>query len=300
MAATGGFITKIVGTFRSGNIIVRLIYINVVVFLLVSLTEVVLTLFNVSCGGWKDWLALPASLEAFVCRPWSLLTYMFMHADVLHILFNMLWLYWFGQLALNFFSSKHLRGLYLLGGIMGALLYLLAYQIFPSFQAQREFAHLVGASASVLAIVVASAVREPDYPIRFLFLGMVRLKYVALFVVVLDLLFMTSANGGGHIAHLGGALAGWWFAIGLNKGYDVTRWLNACVDALSFQGHHRSGHGVKMKVHFGNGNRQDDARSTREQVSEEEVNRILDKLRKSGYGSLTSDEKRSLFDVSKK
>ena len=278
MAATGGFITKIVGTFRSGNIIVRLIYINVVVFLLVSLTEVVLTLFNVSCGGWKDWLALPASLEAFVCRPWSLLTYMFMHADVLHILFNMLWLYWFGQLALNFFSSKHLRGLYLFGGIMGALLYLLAYQIFPYFQSQREFAHLVGASASVLAIVVASAVREPDYPIRF----------------------MTSANGGGHIAHLVGALAGWWFAIGLNKGYDVTRWLNACVDALSFQGHHRSGHGVKMKVHFGNGNRQDDARSTREQVSEEEVNRILDKLRKSGYGSLTSDEKRSLFDVSKK
>ena len=296
MAVDNGFISKLTDTFKRGDIIVRLIYINVAVFLAVSMVGVAFTLFNVSCRGWETCLVFPASLSSFAGRPWTLLTYMFMHADVWHILFNMLWLYWFGRLALNSFSSKHLRGLYVLGGIVGAGVYMLAYNIFPYFQPQLPAAHLLGASASVLAIVVASAVREPDYPVRFMFLGEIKLKYVALFVVALDLLLMTSENAGGHIAHLGGALAGWLFASGLSKGYDVTRWINWILDAFSLHGRQRK---PKMKVHFGNGRQPDYEYNTRKKEQEDEINRILDKLRKSGYGSLTSDEKKSLFDAGK-
>lgn len=155
---------------------------------------------------------------------------MFMHAGFLHILFNMLWLYWFGSLFLYFFSGKHLRGLYVLGGICGGLFYMIAYNIFPYFSQTLPFSTLVGASASVLAIVAATAYREPNYRVQLFLFGAVRLKYLALIVIGTDLLFITSNNAGGHIAHLGGALAGLWFAASLSKGKDVTYWINWFLD----------------------------------------------------------------------
>lgn len=145
---------------------------------------------------------------------------------ILHILFNMLWLYWFGALFLMFFSAKHLRGAYILGGICGGLLYMAAFNIFPYFRPMVDYSFMLGASASVLAIVAATAYREPNYPIRLFLFGTIRLKYLALIVIGTDLLFITSSNAGGHIAHLGGALAGLWFAAGLSKGKDITAWIN--------------------------------------------------------------------------
>ena len=221
--AADGFITDLKRKFQQGDIVLRLVYVNVAVFLAVTLVQIFLTLFNVPSSPWMNYLELPAWTEVFIRRPWTLITYMFMHAGVLHILFNMLWLFWFGRLFLAFFSSKHLRGLYFLGGICGGLLYMLAYNVFPYFQDAVYSSYLLGASASVLAIVVAVSVREPNYPVQFLVIGTVRLKYVALFMVVLDLLFMTSDNAGGHIAHLGGALAGWWVAAGFASGPDATK-----------------------------------------------------------------------------
>ena len=232
--------------------------------------------------------------------PFQFVTYMFMHAGILHLLFNMLWLYWFGQMFLSLFSAKHFRGLYLLGGICGGLLYMIAYNVFPYFSDSLYYSYLLGASASVLAIVVATAVRAPEYRVNFMFIGTVRLKYVALFMVVTDLLFMTSGNAGGHIAHLGGALAGWWFASGLSRGHDATSWINRCLDCfsegLSFR---RQSKKPKMKVHYGDKAKDYDYNARKKQQSEE-IDRILDKLKKSGYNSLTTEEKKSLFDASKK
>ena len=189
--AADGFITDMKRKFQQGDIVLRLVYVNVAVFLVVTLVQIFLTLFNVLASPWMNYLELPAWTETFIRRPWTLITYMFMHAGVLHILFNMLWLFWFGRLFLAFFSSKHLRGLYFLGGICGGLLYMLAYNVFPYFQDAVYSSYLLGASASVLAIVVAVSVREPNYPVQFLFIGSVRLKFSALFMVALDLLFMT-------------------------------------------------------------------------------------------------------------
>ena len=149
-------ITDLKETFRRGNIYIQLIYINVAVFILTTLTEVMFQLFNRSIAGVFEWLELPASVLRFILQPWSLLTYMFMHAGFMHILFNMLWLYWFGALFLSFFSAKHLRGVYILGGICGGLLYMAAYNIFPYFRPMTDYSFMLGASASVLAIVACA------------------------------------------------------------------------------------------------------------------------------------------------
>ena len=152
-------ITDLKETFRRGNIYIQLIYINVAVFILTTLTEVMFQLFNRSIAGVFEWLELPASVIRFILQPWSLLTYMFMHAGFMHILFNMLWLYWFGALFLSFFSAKHLRGVYILGGICGGLLYMAAYNIFPYFRPMTDYSFMLGASASVLSDT-ATAVRN--------------------------------------------------------------------------------------------------------------------------------------------
>jgi membrane associated rhomboid family serine protease len=293
------FISDLKSRFHRGDINLQLIYINVGVFVVTTLVSVFLRLFNIGDASWMNFMTLPASIPEFLKQPWSLLSYMFLHADPLHLLFNMLWLYWFGQLFLSFFSARHFRGLYLLGGICGGLFYMLALNVFPYFTPYIYISTLLGASASVLAIVVATAVREPEYRVNFMFIGTVRLKYVALFMVVTDLLFVTSGNGGGHIAHLGGALAGWWFAWSLRKGNDVTKWINGVLDGCSGVWSKLSSKKPKMKVSKG-GRAADYDYNARKKQQSEEIDRILDKLKKSGYGSLTAEEKKRLFDASKK
>ena len=293
------FISDLKSRFHRGDINLQLIYINVGVFVVTTLVSVFLRLFNIGDASWMNFMTLPASIPEFLKQPWSLLSYMFLHADPLHLLFNMLWLYWFGQLFLSFFSARHFRGLYLLGGICGGLFYMLALNVFPYFTPYIYISTLLGASASVLAIVVATAVREPEYRVNFMFIGTVRLKYVALFMVVTDLLFVTSGNGGGHIAHLGGALAGWWFAWSLRKGKDVTKWINGVLDGCSGVWSKLSSKKPKMKVSKG-GRAADYDYNARKKQQSEEIDRILDKLKKSGYGSLTQEEKKRLFDASKK
>lgn len=294
------FVTDLKEKFKRGDSSIRFIFINVGVFVVSSLVLVLWTLFNRNGAYLLHYLELPASIESFLLQPWTLFTYMFMHAGVLHLLFNMLWLYWFGQLFLYQFSAKHFRGLYLLGGIMGGIFYMAAYNLFPYFESSLPISYLLGASASVLAIVVATAVRLPEHRVQFMFIGAVRLKYVALFVVVSDLLFVTSGNAGGHIAHLGGALGGWLFASGLHKGVDITAWINYAWDGVtSLFSLKRAPKKPKMKVHYGEKSADYDYNARKKEQSAE-VDRILDKLKKSGYASLSADEKKRLFDASRK
>lgn len=295
------FINNLKNNFKRGSVFMQFIYINVGVFLLIGIPAEVLKLFNRGIEGLTAWFALPAPVSAFLLRPWTLITYMFMHDGLLHLLFNMLWLYWFGALFLRFFSAKHLRGLYVLGGICGGLLYILAFNTLPLFKESLEVDKMVGASASILAIVTAVAWREPDYPLRLLLLGTVRIKYLALGVVAIDLLTMATSNSGGHIAHLGGALSGVLFAWCLERGTDLVRWINVVIDAftsLFTPGQKTRTRKPKMKV-YGERSKDYDY-NARKKSQNDEVDRILDKLKKSGYDSLTTDEKKSLFDASKR
>ena len=285
-------------SYKRSSTLIQLIYINSGIFIVLFLLNLILTLFRMEGGNFIQYFVLPADISRLIVQPWSIVTYMFLHTDIWHILFNMLCLYWFGELFLQFFSAKHLRGLYILGGLCGGLFYILSLNLFPYFIPVVHQSVLLGASASVLAILTATAVKEPDYSVQFLFIGSIRLKYVAVFMVIFDLLFMLTNNSGGHLAHLGGVLAGIWFALGIKRGHDVTKWINQILDlplCLSKLAQRKP----KMKVHYG-GKQQDYDFNTRKKENEADINRILEKIKQSGYGSLSSEEKKKLFDASKR
>ena len=310
-----GIIDELKQAMRRGGIVTRLIGINVVLFVVFGLVRVVLHLFNADMTGGGasglNFLALPAYLPELLSRPWTLFTYMFMHVNVWHVVFNMLWLYWFGQLALHFFSARHLRGLYVLGGLLGGVLFIVSYNVFPLFSKVLGHAVLMGASASILAIVVATAVREPNYKIRLMFIGSISLKWLAILTVGLDILLAASDNAGGHFAHLGGALAGWWFVAALNRGHDITAWINAAIDFIGGLFQPRQ-HKPKLKVRKNKARKaRPEARPTNDHATDyqynqtkkqqsEEIDRILEKIKQSGYAGLTADEKKRLFEASGK
>ncbi len=295
MQAMESIFTNLKNTFRVRSILVKLIYINVGLFILIRLLGVLFLLFNIPGIPFLQYLQMPSSPELLMYRPWTVITYMFTHFDFLHILFNMLWLYWFGGLFLTFFSERQLGGLYLLGGIAGAVLFMLAYNIFPYFQTVASSSYLMGASASVMAIVFAVSFYRKDLEINLFLIGRIKLIYLALFTFVIDLLAITSDNAGGHIAHIGGALFGIWFAVRIKEGKDLTGPMNRLLDRIVNLGKRKP----KMKVIYKRAETdyEYNARKHRESA---DIDAILDKLKRSGYESLSADEKRQLFDASKK
>lgn len=298
-------ISDLKNRFLAENIVGRFIYINVGVFILFALLDVVGTLFNFSSSPalyLKMWLELPSAPEQYIVQPWSLVTYMFLHGGLTHILWNMLALYWFGKIFLSFFSTRHFVGLYLLGGIVGGLFFMLAYNLFPMFTSSGSNAYLVGASAAVLAIVAASAVRVPDYKINMLLIGEVKLSTLAVATVIISLLLVTSDNAGGSFAHLGGAFAGWAFAYMLNKGWDLTKGINAVIDFFVNLSARKFTFKRKPKMKFtssaGSKHYADYEYNARKKEQNDDIDKILEKVKQSGYSSLSDDEKRRLFDAS--
>ena len=299
-------IDNIKAGFARGTLLVRLIYLNVAVFLLVHLVAVILTLWNIHPTAWMAYIDLPSDIGELLHRPWTLLTYMYVHYDVWHILFNMLWFYWFGNIFLQYFTPKQMGGLYLLGGLTGALFYVAAYNIFPYFTDKQGM--MCGASAAIMAVVLAITVRVPDYKVNLLFLGAVSLKYIAAVTILIDLFSMTSANAGGHIAHIGGAVMGILFTQFWKRGKDLTRPVNAVIDAIvtlfsrpRFKVHRpphtASSHSTASSHRRPESDYEYNARKKRDM---EEIDTILDKIKKSGYSALTEEEKKRLFDAGKK
>ncbi|MEG2067963.1 MAG: rhomboid family intramembrane serine protease [Tannerellaceae bacterium] len=280
--------------FRQGNILMKLIYINVGLFLLIRLAGVFFMLFNLGGVPFLQYLQVPSSPMLLMVRPWTVFTYMFTHFDFLHILFNMLWLYWFGGLFLNFFSERQLSGLYLLGGIAGAAMFMVAYNVFPYFQTVSGSSYLMGASASVMAIVFAVSFYRKELEVQLFLIGRVRLIYLAVFTLVIDLLAITSDNAGGHIAHIGGALLGIWFAARIRSGNDLTAPMNRLLDWVVNLGKRKP----KMHVSYRRTETDYDYNERKHQQTMD-LDAILDKLKRSGYESLSADEKRRLFDASK-
>ncbi len=270
-------INDIKQTFRHGGTLTRLLLINIGVFAAFGLVRLVVFAAGYSTNhAYTHLLAVPADLRELLLHPWTLLTYMFYHEDLFHILFNMLWLWWFGQLFLQSHTERQLRGVYLLGGLSGAALFILAYNALPAFNPHGVLA--LGASASIMAVVFAVAVRHPNQPIGLLFIGTVRLKYLALATVLIDLVSIPASNAGGHIAHIGGALFGFAFARMLAKGRDISR--------LPLPRKH---HAQNNSWPYG---QQSQNKETR---NEQQLNHILDKISRSGYNSLSRAEKKALF-----
>jgi membrane associated rhomboid family serine protease len=275
-------------TFQSGSKLNLLIGINVLVFLLINIPAVIEGLFHPSTISYYafDYLALPAYLPKLITRFWTPLTYMFMHAGIFHILFNMLWLYWLGQIFEDFLGKNRTVGLYLIGGFTGAALYVLSYNIFPAFTQTGAVltVQLIGASASVMAIAVGAATIVPDYTISLMFIGPVKLKWLVLAFIVIDFLGVTGPNAGGEIAHIGGALIGFVYVKQLQNGKD---WIGSFTKLFK----------PKSKMKVASTNREKQATN---EPRQDEVDKILDKISKSGYDNLSKQEKEILFRASKK
>jgi membrane associated rhomboid family serine protease len=291
------FIDDIKLKYRQGDLLVKLIFLNVLIFFIVNALRIVSKLFWLGSFDLTGYLAVPSLPMDVLTHPWTLLTYMFLHYQIWHILFNMLVLYWFGRLFLIHFNERHLGGLYIIGGLSGAIVYILAFNFIPYYSNMQSV--LYGASAAVMAIVFGIAFYRPELKVNLLFVGAVKIVYIALVMFAIDFISLDDkANPGGHVAHIGGAIAGYWFARAMLKGNDITRWLNVFMDWIVnlFSPIWSK---PKMKVKYKR-HETDYEYNQRKRQDESNVDAILDKLKQSGYDSLSSDEKKKLFDASKK
>lgn len=286
---------------RYNNAHVQLIIINVVIFLAL----VILKVFSyvLKAPDFFDFiyrqLAIPALFHDFVQRPWTIITYAFVHDldTIFHILFNMLIFYWFGRLFVEYLGSDKLIAVYVLGALAGGVAYLLAYNFIPFYNERVPLLGMIGASAAVNAVVVACATLLPNYTFYLLLLGPVRIKYVAIFFVVLSFLGSVGSNAGGNVAHLGGALIGFVYIKQLQKGNNWGNWVTIFLDWV--KGLFKPG--PKVKVSYRSDKRSKDARKQKsDKISQDEIDAILDKISAGGYESLTREEKEKLFNASKK
>ncbi len=293
--------------FRSGSIITKLIMINVGVFIVDYFLWLFVSFFFNNAELYKqivNFFFVPSSLSNLLLQPWSLLTYMFFHADWMHILFNMIFLYVFGRILHDFLSNRKILPVYILGGLCGAFLYVLAFNIFPRFAVNVDKAVLLGASAGVMAVVWATATLRPNYEVRFFFLPPIKIMYIAIAYLILDFAMIPrDGNAGGHFAHLGGALFGFMYIKQLQRGNDWSVGFNNVVDKLVslFSPKKKGPRKVHSQVHKqqGAGTSSHSGSFFGSDEKQARVDAILDKIKESGYDSLSKEEKAFLFKVSK-
>lgn len=288
--------------FRSSNPVTQLILANVIVFFILGIVTI-LTLLSGRSGpliAFSDFLfdnlALPLSFRGLLHKPWTLITYMFTHIGFMHIFWNMLTLYWFGQILSGYTSPRKIVPLYLLGGIAGGLASILLVRIVPALQGDLGLP-LIGASAGVTAIITGAATLVPEVRINLLLIGPVKLVYVALIVIFIDVLDVAQyVNVGGNLAHLGGALMGYLFIVQYKKGRDMSKPFSSVFDWLRGL---FTGSKSNMKV-IHKRNLTDEEYNHNRNVTQKQVDAILDKISKSGYESLSKTEKEILFNESRK
>lgn len=284
------------GAFKQrDNAVAQLILINIVAWI-VYVTVLVFAQSNAAVFGIRSSVEMSSNPGIFFSRPWTIITYSFLHdpQDLFHILFNMVWLYSFGRLFKEYLGSDKLISVYVLGSLFGGIAYILLYNFVPAFA--NHFGLLVGASASVTAIVVATATLLPEYRFNLMFIGPVKIVYIALAMVLISYFrTINKINTGGNMAHLGGAAIGYFYIIWLRKGTDIGKWVtNFRIWTMTLFKPK-----PKVKVSYKSKEKKKTTHQSGD-VSQVEIDKILDKISQSGYESLTKEEKQKLFNASKK
>ncbi|MFN8353504.1 MAG: rhomboid family intramembrane serine protease [Spirosomataceae bacterium] len=287
---------------KPNNGLVQLILINIVVFLCLILLQVILTLSGNRAiyDTILNQLTIPASLVKLVFKPWTLITYFFTHENPFHILFNMLFLYWFGTLVQEYIGSRSLINLYILGGIVGGLTYIGLYNLIPYFSKDIASSWMLGASGAVFAVVFGAATLLPHYTFILLFFGPIRIIYIAFFYLILSWIQLVGPNAGGNMAHVSGALIGFIYIRFRKKGIDLGGPIDTVLNFFKkfFSPPPRR---TSMRVTYRSQSKTTyNYTSENDFPDEEEVDAILDKISKSGYESLTREEKQKLFKASQK
>jgi membrane associated rhomboid family serine protease len=288
--------------FKSNNPVTRLIVINVAVFFVISLLRILIfvsgesSVFTEITAFFIQNSSFPISWQGVLLKPWTLITYAFMHIEIFHIFWNMISLYWFGQLFINYTSKTKLIPLYILGGVAGALFSLVVILTIPGLSIYIG-SPMVGASAGVTAIIVAAATLMPNFRMNLMFIGEVKLIYVALFAILIDILNVASySNVGGNLAHLGGALMGYLFIMQYKKGKDLGKPISSFFNWFSGLFERKP----KLKVVHKKKPLTDEEYNHNRVATQQQIDFILDKISKSGYESLSKSEKELLFKASKK
>lgn len=298
-------IQDIRGTFgRRDNALNQLIVLNVVVFVVAVLLYAIA--FLSQTGAWYvlvlRQVELSANLSVLARHPWTILSYAFVHQNPFHILFNMLNLYWFGQILREYLGDRRLVSIYILGGLAGAAAFLLAYNLLPVLQPGALAGQaVIGASASVIAVVVAAATLLPDYTFMLILLGPVKIKWIAGALVLISIAGINQGNTGGEITHIGGALLGFVFIKQLSAGRDMGRPVVAVGEWFGRLFSQRPGMRVTHRQPVATGARVvgSNAKGSGASVAgQDEIDLILDKISHSGYESLSKDEKQKLFRAS--
>ena len=288
---------------RRDNALIQLILLNVLVFAALIVLRAILTIS--SAGGYYSLvlrqLELSSSLPVLVRHPWTLLTYAFCHQDFFHILFNLLNLYWFGQLVREYLGDRRLVSIYVLGALAGAAVFLLSFNLLPVFQ-PGVGTPMIGASAGVTAIIVAGATLLPDYTFMLILIGPVKIKWIAAVVVLISLAGVNGGNPGGEIAHLGGALLGFLFIKQLQAGRDLGRpvqavgnWFGNLATRRTAMRVSTSRRAEPVAAISASGGKKP---AVVNQPLQDEIDLILDKISRSGYESLSKEEKQKLFRAS--
>ena len=273
--------------FRSATIVEKVIYINIAVFAIAFLTKAFLSLMQWSENPFFSWFALSADFGSFSTKPWTIITYGFLHGDFWHILFNLMVLFYFGNLFLDFFSKRDFLIYYFLGIVFGGIIYMLSYNTFPVLKTNT--AYLVGASAGVTAILVGIATKIPNYAMNFRFIGSIKLWYIAVGFIMLDIIQIPVSNTGGHLAHLGGAFIGFILTSQTKKDKSITNFFSNLFKAKKQS---------PLKTVYKKSKPQQNIKNSN--AHQRKIDEILDKISKSGYETLTKEEKDFLFSVGKK
>ncbi|AEV32144.1 putative membrane protein [Owenweeksia hongkongensis DSM 17368] len=283
-------------SFKQGDALTRLILVNLAVFVVFLLLRIIGFLFQIQLADiFTQWTALPSNLGTLATRPWTLFTYMFLHEGFLHILFNMLWLYFGGRLFMEYMGGRRLLSTYILGGLAGGILYIIAYNLFPSFSEAVVISNNRGASAGVMAIVIGVATYAPRYPVKIFFTLNAQLWMIAAAALLMDLIYLGDGNNaGGHIAHLGGALFGYLSVSQLKNGKDWTEGFSKFMDNIANWFKPKP----KMKTVYTNTSKKANYRE-KQVHNQQRMDEILDKISRSGYESLSKEEKDYLFKIGK-
>lgn len=272
----------------------KLIAINVAVFILNAL---LVFLMGMRTDSIMQWFELPKDFFDFIVQPWALVTYSFFHGGIWHLFWNMLVLYFASRIFLNLFGSRRFINVYFLGVILGGLLFLLSYNVFPALIGIQTA--LIGASAGVTAVLIFVCAYIPNQEVRLIFFN-VKLWYIGVFIVLIDLIQIpTSGNAGGHLAHLGGALLGYIYARQLLHGRDIGDGFSRFIDTLGSLFKKREKKPPLKTVYRNQKGRATTKVNYDRESRQRKIDSILDKISKSGYESLSKDEKDFLFKAGK-
>ena len=282
------FINTLKNKYKTGTIIEKLIYLNIAIFLLTLLITVFQGLYKGEQNFLVEWFSLDNNLDAFITKPWSIVSYGFLHADFIHLIFNMITLYFIGNLFIQYFTEKQALTFYILGTLFGGFLYVISQNYFPLFEGRDTT--LVGASAGISAIFIGIATYMPQYQIKIRFIGFIKFWHLAAIWLAFDVVGLIGANAGGSFSHLGGSLFGYLYVQqASNKKTNLS---------IIFSSFFKRKEKPLKTVHKSAKRKQKTVKNSDQ--NQEKIDVILDKISKSGYDTLTKTEKEFLFKQGKR